>query len=84
MKKFNKATILLVMVGLLFTLTIGCGGESPESLYDTAQFEEKQMNKAHATQLYEQIIREHPDSEWAEKAKVRLEELGKTQELLSN
>ncbi len=84
MKKFNGSKISLALMGILFSLMVGCGGESPESLYDTAQFEEKQMNKAHATQLYEQIIREHPDSEWAEKAKVRLEELGKTQEVLSN
>jgi len=75
MKKFNKMRILMVIVGLLFSLMIGCGGESPESLYDTAQFEEKQMNKPHATELYERIIRDHPDSEWAGKAKKRLEKL---------
>jgi len=78
MKKFNGSTISLALMGLLFSLMVGCGGESPESLYDTAQFEEKQMNKAHATELYERIIRDHPDSEWAGKAKERLEELERT------
>jgi TolA-binding protein len=48
------------------------GGESGES---TAQFEEKQMNKPHAMELYERIIRDHPDSEWAKKAKERLKAL---------
>ena len=81
----KQRVVLGMIIALLLGIVLGaCGGEGPESLYGTAQFEEKQMNKAHATQLYEQIIREHPDSEWAEKAKVRLEELGKTQELLSN
>jgi TolA-binding protein len=75
MKKFNSATMVLILVGLLFSLIVGCGGESPESLFDTAQFEEKQMNKAHAMELYERIIRDHPDSDWAKKAKERLQAL---------
>lgn len=75
MKKLNGSILALVILGLLFSVMIGCGGESPESLYDTAQFEEKQMNKAHATELYERIIRDHPDSEWAKKAKERLENI---------
>ncbi len=75
MKKSKTATVFLVMVGLLLALTVGCGGESPESLFGTAQFEEKQTNFSHAKELYEQIIREHPDSEWAEQAKERLEQL---------
>ncbi len=77
MKKSKTATLFLVMVGLLLALTVGCGGESPESLFGTAQFEEKQTNFTHAKKLYQQIIREHPDSEWAKKAKERLDVLPK-------
>ena len=75
MKKSKTATLFLVMVGLFFVLMVGCGGESPESLFGTAQFEEKQTNFTHAKELYEQIIREHPDSEWAKKAKERFKAL---------
>ena len=75
MFKSKPASLFLVMVGLLFALTMGCGGESPESLFGTAQFEEKQTNFAHAKELYQRIIREHPDSEWAKKAKARFEAL---------
>lgn len=65
-------TIVLVIFGLLFSLIVGCGGESPESLFETAQLEERQTNVAHARELYQRIIFEHPDSEWASKAKDRL------------
>jgi len=54
---------------------VGCGGESPESLFGTAQFEEKQTNFTHAKELYQEIIKEHPDSEWAKKARERFKSL---------
>lgn len=44
-------------------------------LYDTAQFEELQKNKKHAAELYEEIIKKYPDSEYAKKAKERLSKL---------
>ncbi len=75
MKKYNRGTIALVMMALSISLMIGCSGESPESLFGTAQFEEQQTNFAHAKELYQQIIREHPNSEWAKQAKERVEEL---------
>ncbi len=68
-------TNVLVGLMLLFSLIVGCGGESPENLFETAQFEERQTNVAHAKELYQRIILEHPDSEWAKKAKARLEQL---------
>lgn len=77
MKKSKTASLFLVVIGLVFALMVGCGGESPESVFGTAQFEEKQTNFTHAKELYQQIIRDHPDSEWAKKAKGRLEELEK-------
>jgi outer membrane protein assembly factor BamD (BamD/ComL family) len=57
----------------LLGLLIACG-EDPRQLYETALFEEQQQNQAHAQELYERIIQQHPDSEFAEKARQRLEE----------
>lgn len=74
----RDVTSFLVAVALLFCLIGGCSGESPESLFETAQFEERQTNVAHAKQLYQRIMQEHPDSEWAKKAKARLEQLEKS------
>jgi hypothetical protein len=59
-------------LGLLLGLLIACG-EDPRQLYETAVFEEQQQNRAHAQELYERIIQQHPDSEFAEKARQRLE-----------
>lgn len=75
MKNSKTTTLFLVMVGLLLALSMGCGGESAESLFGTAQFEEKQTNFSHAKELYQRIISEHPDSEWAKKAGERFEAL---------
>jgi TolA-binding protein len=46
-------------------------------LFDTAQLEEKQNNRPHATKLYRQIIEEYPNSPYANQAKSRLAELEK-------
>ena len=59
-------------IGVLLGLLAACG-EDPRQLFETAQFEEKQQNRAHAEELYQQIIQEHPESEFAEKARQRLE-----------
>ncbi|HNP31082.1 MAG TPA: hypothetical protein PKK23_18700 [Nitrospirales bacterium] len=60
-------------IGLLWgTLFLfGCG-EDARQLFETAKFEEQQHNRAHAQELYEQIIQQHPESEFAEKARQRL------------
>ena len=71
----RKSTLLFAGGFLALCLSVGCGGESPESLFETAQFEERQTNVAHARELYQRIMQEHPDSEWAKKAKGRLEQL---------
>ena len=60
----------------LLALIVGCGDKAKD-LYDTAQFEEKQFNKPHATKLYRQIVEEHPNSPYANQAKARLAELEK-------
>ena len=44
-------------------------------MYDTAKFEELQNNKEHARELYEEIVKKYPKSEYAKKAEERLGEL---------
>lgn len=72
MKGSKMLMFLLVWVALVGV--IGCG-EDPKQLFETAQFEEKQNNQAHARELYERIIQTHPASKWANKAKARLGEM---------
>ena len=66
----------IFVVGCFAALLAGCGDRAKE-MYETAQFEEKQFNKPHATKLYRQIIKEYPDSPYANQAKARLAELEK-------
>jgi TolA-binding protein len=61
----------------LLLLLVGCGDKAKD-LFDTAQLEEKQNNRAHATKLYRQIVEEYPDSNYAAQAKTRLTELEKS------
>ena len=53
----------------------GCMGQDAEQLYDTARLEERQNNLPHARELYEQILRDHAYSLYAERARERLEAL---------
>jgi len=52
-----------------------CSGDKPKELLETAEFEERQHNVAHAKQLYEEIIRLYPSSPQAETARGRLPSL---------
>ena len=61
---------LAILFGSVLSL-VGCGDRA-EELYETAQFEELQNNKAHARKLYEQIVREHANSPYATRAKERM------------
>ena len=49
-----------------------CSGDKPKELLETAEFEERQHNVAHAKQLYDDLIRLYPDSKQAETARARL------------
>ena len=60
----------------LLLLLIGCG-DNAKDLYDTAQLEEKQNNRPHATKVYRRIVEEYPNSPHANQAKTRLAELEK-------
>ncbi len=68
------AMLRVLLVAGYFALLAGCGDGAKE-LFDTAQFEEKQFNKPHATQLYQRIIEQYPNSPYAGQAKARLVEL---------
>ena len=57
------------LAGCLVLLLVGCGDKAKD-LYDTAQLEEKQFNKPHATKLYRQIVEEYPDSSYENQAKA--------------
>lgn len=59
-------------LGLVCGMLMGCG-EDPRQMFETARFEEQQHNRAHAQELYEQLILQYPDSEFAEKARQRLD-----------
>ncbi|MBC8393220.1 MAG: hypothetical protein H8E17_11715 [Deltaproteobacteria bacterium] len=62
----------------LFTI-FACSSNQGEAreLFETAQLEELQKNSVHARQLYEDIIKRYPKSEYAKKAEVKLAALGK-------
>ena len=64
------------LAGCLLLLLVGCGDKAKD-LFDTAQLEEKQNNRPHATKLYRQIVEEYPDSPYMSQAKTRLAELEK-------
>lgn len=52
-----------------------CGPDQATQMLETAQFEERQTNRAHAKELYEEIVRHYPDSPAAKTARARLTEL---------
>jgi outer membrane protein assembly factor BamD (BamD/ComL family) len=65
-------TILIFMMVCMAALA-GCTGDKGKELFDTAQFEEQQRNNEHARQLYEEIVKKYPGSEFATKAAERLQ-----------
>ncbi len=63
----------MILAGLL----VACGGDKGKELFDTAQFEERQNNKEHARQLYQEIVLKYPGSPVAKQAAERLAALGR-------
>ena len=63
-----------IILTLLLTGS-ACGPDQAAQLLETARFEERQTNKAHARELYGEIIRRYPDSPAAKIARTRLAEL---------
>jgi len=61
---------------LLLCLSLSaCTGDTAKDMLETAAFEERQMNVAHAKQLYEDLIRAYPSSKEADVARTRLASL---------
>lgn len=50
----------------------GCPGDKSQEMLETAQFEERQNNQAHAKELYQEIIRLYPQTPAAQTARDRL------------
>ncbi len=70
MKRFIM--VLVMIAGLSIA---GCSGDNAKELFETAQFEELQNNRDHATKLYREILEKDPESEYAGKARKRLDAL---------
>ena len=67
-----------VLVALVLIVSISaCSGGNAKELFETGKFEELQNNKEHATELYEEVIRKYPKSEYAIKAEERLTALSR-------
>jgi TolA-binding protein len=75
MKHIMKQRLLPLL--LLISILPACSGDQSAEWLETAQFEERQNNIAHARQLYEDIIRSYPDSPAARTARTRLDALQK-------
>jgi hypothetical protein len=58
----------MILIGLLGA----CGVDKSKELFETAQFEEKQNNREHARQLYQEIVTKYPTSPLAKQAGERL------------
>ena len=70
MKRF--ILILMMIAGLSIA---GCSGDNAKELFETAQLEELQNNRDHAIKLYREILEQDPESEYAGKARKRLDAL---------
>ena len=73
MKQIIPAWLFVIALGLS-----GCTGDSAKEMYETAQFEERQNNQAHAKEIYEAIIKDFPNSEYAQKAGERLAQVSQS------
>lgn len=59
----------------LLVLSLGCSGDKAKELLETAELEERQRNRQHARQLYDDIARLYPTSKEADIARSRLASL---------
>lgn len=73
----RKHCLALILIIALALVLPACSDKKASELYDTARFEELQNNRKHAIQLYEQIIVRYPSSDYAVKAKERIEAIKK-------
>jgi len=73
MKRF-----ILILVMIAGMAIAGCSGDNAKELFETAQLEELQNSRDHAIKLYREIIEKDPESEYAGKARKRLDALEQT------
>lgn len=66
-----RMVLIMALIGM--TAVAGCSGDGGKELYETARFEEQQHNTGHARQLYEEIVRKHPGTDYATRAAERLQ-----------
>lgn len=71
----SPTRLLLTVLLALMPLACTSSDRAARDSFDLAQFEERQGNMDHARQLYQEILSRYPRSEWAQKAKGRLEAL---------
>jgi hypothetical protein len=69
----NRMCMWIILALLL--LGSACGPDQAAQQLEIAQFEERQGNKAHAKELYQDIILRYSDSPAAHTARTRLAEL---------
>ncbi len=68
MKRLAMLCMVLIMAA--------CSADKSGELFKTAQFEEKQNNREHARQLYQEIVTKYPKSPLVKQAEERLAALG--------
>lgn len=69
-----KKRVLFLSIIFICLISLGCADKAKEN-FEIAQFEELQTNFPHARKLYKNIIENYPKSEYANKAKDRLEKI---------
>ena len=74
LKECRMTSMCAVIVTLLL-LGAACGPGQAAQQLEIAQFEERQGNKAHAKELYQDLIIRYSDSPAAQTARNRLAEL---------
>jgi hypothetical protein len=74
-ERTTRMTTRLMLCALGCVLLLSCSGDKAKEFFETAAFEERQMNVPHAKQLYEDIIRLYPSSKEADMARARLAQL---------
>jgi len=66
--------LVVFMLAIVFSIS-ACSGSGDKELFETAKFEELQNNKEHARELYDEVVKKYPESDYAKKAKERLNAL---------
>jgi len=74
MIKDTTPAMRIILFTLILALSLAMSGctDRAEEIYETARLEERQRALDHAESLYEEILENYPDSEYAAKARERL------------